>query len=60
MARDCRISRRYMADALTVCSTLRVLKRVHDSNRKAFRYVLNPGGMTLPAGRGSRWPSPRA
>ena len=36
MARGCRISVRYMADALTVCHALRIVKRVRDNRRRAI------------------------
>ena len=49
MAHACRISPRYLADALTVGVALRLWKRVHDSNRRPDRYLLNPGGMTIQA-----------
>ena len=49
MARGCRLSVRYMADALTVCHALRIVKRVRDSQRKGYRYLMNAGGMTFAA-----------
>ena len=45
----CRLSVRYMADALTVCHALRIVKRVRDSQRKGYRYLMNAGGMTFAA-----------
>ena len=49
MAAGCRLSVRYMSDALTVCHALRIVKRVRDSQRKGYRYLMNAGGMTFAA-----------
>ena len=47
MARQCRISKRYMTDALLICQALRIVRRIRDSRRKPFRYAMNAGGMTF-------------